>query len=111
MSNDLLRNQPIETLKKAVSIKQQIDVLERRLASLFGSSADPAKGRKVSPGARRRIAEAQKARWAKYRSQRVAADRSPKKTRRKVSAAVRARLSQLAKRRWAAAKKAGKSKL
>src|SRR6476659_2957235 len=100
MSNDLLRNQPLETLKEALSIKQQIDVLERRLASLFGGTQGRARGGKISPAARRRIAAAQKARAPKYRSQTAGTKNSARTKRRKVSAATRARLAALAKKRW-----------
>src|SRR6187455_2032040 len=111
MSNESSLNYPIETLKEAVSIREQIAALEQRLASLFRKGSASGKRRIISPAARRRIAQAQKARWAKYRSKAPKAKISPKKRRRKVSAAARAKLSALAKRRWAAAKRAGKSSL
>ena len=73
----------VDELKRAIAIAQQIQELERELASLLGgqsrsSSAAPVKGaakprgkkRNMSAEARARIAEAQRARWAKVRGKR-----------------------------------------
>ena len=64
---DLTANQ----LKRAAAIKEQIDKLNKELASILGVTANsetPSKNRRtMSASARRRIAAAQKARWAKIR--------------------------------------------
>ena len=84
--------------------------------------------RNISPEARKRISDAQKARWAKHRGEAKAADapaaskvaatvkgrragkraleRGAKRGPRKMSAAARKRISQAQKKRWAAKRKA-----
>lgn len=56
--------------------------------------------RKMSASARKRIAAAQKARWAKVRAEGAAPSQSKQK--RKLSAAGRKAISEAAKQRWAA---------
>ena len=56
--------------------------------------------RKMSAAARKRIAAAQKARWAKARAEASSPPQS--KPKRKLSAAGRKAISEAAKRRWAA---------
>ena len=109
----------LKSLQEAVGIREQIEVLERRLASLFDDSdqgatapADKPK-RTVSAAARKKMAEAQRARWAKRKP---AAGNATQATgtggkRPPMSAEARARLAASAKKRWAAAKRAGKSRL
>ena len=62
-------------LKRAVSIKEQIDHLNDELARLLGgtiaNNGTRKKPNRLSPAARRRIAAAQKARWAKVRKARA----------------------------------------
>jgi hypothetical protein len=67
------------------------------------ASAAPARKRKMSAAGRRRIAAAQKARWAKIRGEAEPASSStaPKPTKRKLSAAGRKAISEATKRRWA----------
>ena len=64
----------------------------------------------MSPAARKRISEAMKQRWAKWKvkSTPKQAKATPKKTavRRPMSAAAKKKLSALMKARWAAKKKA-----
>jgi len=62
------------------------------------------KRRTMSAAARRRISAAQRARWAKFRGQKVVPIKTGK---RRISAAGRARISAAAKARWARVK-AGK---
>lgn len=67
----------IETLKEAISIKQEIDLLEAKLHKLLTgsevtkslSTSEPIKKgrRKMSATARAKISAAQKARWAAQR--------------------------------------------
>ena len=102
-----------EQLRRAASIKEQIDELENELGRILGgdgSAARAAGGRRtMSASARARIAAAQKARWAKYNANK------PAKTggagRRKMSAAARAKIAAAAKARWAKAKAAGRKRL
>jgi hypothetical protein len=107
-------------LKRAADLKDKISALEQELASILGSepSAETSEGktRKISAVGRARIAAAQKARWAKTKTQVASAqtteDDEPKggkKPKRKFSAAVRAKMAAAAKNRWAKAKAAGKS--
>jgi len=71
----------------------------------------------MSPAARARIAEAQRARWAATRKdQPKAAKASPQggkvsSGKRTFSPAARAAIAAAARKRWAAAKRAGKNKL
>jgi hypothetical protein len=101
-------------LKRAASIRQQIDDLNKELAGLLGldssTTAAPKKNGALSASGRRKIAAAQKARWAKLRggkSTQSSARRSAGRKKRTMSAAARARLSAKLKAHWAA-KKAGK---
>ena len=58
-------------LRRAATIKEKIQVLERQLSRLLGTgeaSATPRKRRRMSAAGRARIAAAQRARWAKVRS-------------------------------------------
>ena len=95
-------------LKRAASIKEQINHLNGELAKLLrGAANNGTKRSRLSPAARRRIALAQKRRWAKVRNAKAdkPATKSVKKS--KMSAATRAKVSARMKRYWAA-KKAGK---
>jgi len=99
-------------LHRAANIKHKIETLQKQLVRLLGSTAGtaaPRKHRKMSAAGRRKIAAAQKARWAKQRG--TKAPKAAAKPRRKFSAAARKRLAQLAKARWAKAKAAGKKTL
>ncbi|MDW8310956.1 MAG: hypothetical protein RMK20_16410, partial [Verrucomicrobiales bacterium] len=60
---------------KAIAIKREIDKLQAKLSALLGGAAAPAgvrPKRRLSPAARKRISEAAKARWARYRAQKAA---------------------------------------
>jgi len=98
-------------LRRAAGLKEKIDALNKKLASILGGSAPaPAKApkkRRMSAAGRAKIAAAQKARWAKAKGVRSA---KPAK-KRKMSAAAKARISAAAKARWAKAKAAGKKSL
>ena len=99
----------LRALEEAVSIRRQIDTLEKRLASILGTASSSSLTRegprKMSPQARAKIAAAMRARWAKRKRT------SFGKTARKggLTPAGRKKLSQLMKARWAARRKtAGK---
>ena len=97
-----------EALQEAISIRRQIDTLEKRLSSLLGgSSPSPAtrKGRRrMSAATRSKLAAAARARWAKLKAGNKTA---PRRRKGGITAAGRKRLSQLMKARWAARRKGG----
>ena len=103
-------------LEQALSIRRQIDALERRLRGLVGSTGGggnmsaPRRGgkRHLSASARAKIAAAARARWARVRAGRGGA-KATKKRGKGITAAGRRRLSQLMKARWAARRR-GKAK-
>ena len=105
----------VNQLKRAAAIKEKIEALNKELHSLLGASANPGaapkKTRRMSASVKRKIAAAQKARWANLRRAKPAA-RSVKpaaKAKKKTfSAATRAKLSAKLKAYWAAKKKTGK---
>jgi hypothetical protein len=103
-----------EQLKRAASIKEQIEHLNKELRSMLGapatSGAAPKKNPGMSASVKKKIAATQKARWAGLRRAKpVTASVTPaapakKKT---MSSAARAKLSAKLKAYWTA-KKAGK---
>lgn len=110
----------IDTLKEAISIKEQIASLESRLHKILGGGAVPSpfsapvkttKGRrKMSAAARAKISAAQKTRWAKAKGTAApaitpAVAKPAKKSKRKLSPEGRARIVAALKKRWAAKKK------
>ena len=98
----------INQLKRAAAIKQQIEDLNIELHSILAGSPKsgvaPKKKRTMSASAKRNIAAAQKARWAKVKGSRTSAGQTKKKT---MSAAAKAKLSAKLRAYWAA-KRAGK---
>jgi hypothetical protein len=99
----------VKDLQEAISIRQQIDNLQRRLSSLLrgtsqGQAAPADAGRYFSPATRAKLAAAARARWAKMRGTTAAAPSKPKG---QLTPAGRRKLSQLMKARWAARRKAG----
>ncbi len=66
---------PTEVLEKAIEIKRDIERQQAKLNALLGGKAVPAVAkpkRRLSAAARKRISEAAKARWARYRAQKAA---------------------------------------
>ena len=100
----------IGQLKRAAAIKEQVEDLNKELRSIFAgpgkSAAAPKKKRTMSASAKRNIAAAQRARWAKFKGSTAPATavKAKKKT---MSPAAKAKLSAKLKAFWAA-KKAGK---
>ena len=101
----------LDSLEEALSIRRQMDTLEKRLGALLGrtTSSDSTTGkahRRVSAATRAKLAAAARARWArvKGRSISIAHKSQPKKG--GLTPAGRRRLSQLMKARWAARRKA-----
>ena len=114
--NNIL-NLSVAQLKRAITIKEQIESLESELASVFGTTPAPApapakKKKVMSPAARAKIGAAQKARWAKLKETSTPAAKAPaaapKKKKRKLSPEGRAKIVAAAKARWAAHKKRAK---
>ena len=110
----------VKELQEAISIRHQIDNLQRRLASLLrGTPQRPtvpmARGRYFSPATRAKLAAAARARWARTRGTRGAASLPPARAHRaepaarkgQLTPAGRRKLSLLMKARWAARRKAG----
>jgi len=102
-----------EQLKRAASIKEQIEHLNKELRSMLGapatSGAAPKKNRAMSASVKKKIAATQRARWAKVRGSNPAT-LSARPTANKKSfspAATRAKLSAKLKAYWAK-KKSGK---
>jgi len=99
----------LDSLEKALSIRRQMDTLEKRLAALLGqtiSTRSTGKGRRhMSAATRAKIAAAARARWAKRKAPPDLGNtsRGPKGG---ITPAGRRRLSQLMKARWAARRKA-----
>jgi len=99
----------LKRLEEVLSVRRQIEVLERRLASLFGTassrSASRTGKRTMSPQARAKIATAMRARWAERKRTGLSA---PTRKKGALTPAGRKRLSELMKARWAARKKASR---
>jgi hypothetical protein len=107
----MISNLSAEQLRRAASVKEQIEKLEVELQGLIGSTnAAPSTSvkRGMSPAARARIGAAQRARWAKLKGK---AEKPTGRSRRKMSAAARAKIAAAAKARWAKAKAVGKNRL
>ena len=108
-----LHDLTVNDLKRAATIKQQIEDLNKELDRILGaparSGAASNNKRTVSASARKKIAAAQKARWAKLQGTRPApaSRKGAAKAKKKMSPAARAKLSAKLKAYWAA-KKSGK---
>ena len=104
-----LLNLTTAKLKRIVALKLQIEKLSARLQAIAGGSTAASVGRpakkkwKMSLSARRKIAAAAKARWAK-----VHAAGKPAKKKRTLSAAARAKIAAAARARWARVRAAKK---
>ena len=102
-------------LRQAADLKEQIEILQKQLAAIFGGSASPtpvkasrplaAKKGGMSAAGKAKIAAAQKARWAKIKAGKPAikpaAVAKPAKKKFTMSAAAKAKISAAAKARWA----------
>ncbi len=99
----------VKDLQEAISIRQQIDNLQRRLSSLLRVApqrpAGPiAPGRYFSPATRAKLSAAARARWARTRG---TGGGAPARKKGQLTPAGRRKLSQLMKARWAARRRAG----
>jgi hypothetical protein len=86
-------------------LASQLENLNRAVSALNGTGSRQG-GRTISAAGRRKIAAAQRARWAKAKGQKVVSIAS---RRRKMSAAAIARIRAAQKARWAKWRKARKS--
>src|SRR3989442_6808197 len=96
----------VKTLQEAISIRQQIDNLEKRLSSLLAGAparpTAPTGGRYFSPGTRAKLSAAARARWARKRG---ATTTAPRRKKGQLTAARRKKRSQLIKQRRASRRK------
>ena len=109
-----ISNLSVQQLRKAASLKEKIQSLEKELGKLLGSTvasvSSPAPKQKkftMSAAAKAKISAAAKARWAKVKGT-SAAKPAAKKTKGKMSPAAKAKLSAKLKAIWAARKAAKK---
>lgn len=97
-------------------VEQKIAELRSQISGNSASRPAPAAGapatkkRTMSASARRRIALAQKKRWAVYKAEHGTKPAPPKAKKRVISAAGRARIVAATKKRWAAYRKAQEAK-
>lgn len=102
----------LSSLEEALSIRKEMDTLERKLGALLGqtisSHLTTGKGhrRRMSASSRAKIAAAARARWAKVKAGQRDGAVKPRGKKGGITAAGRRRLSQLMKARWAARRKA-----
>jgi hypothetical protein len=100
----------LKRLEEAAGIRREMEILEKRLATLIGFTGPgltTRRGRrKVSPATRAKLSAAARARWAKRRAGRSAIVPKSSRKRSGLTPAGRRRLSQLMKARWAAKRKA-----
>ena len=98
----------VKDLQEAISIRQQIDNLQRRLTSLLRGAPQRPSGptqsrRYFSPATRAKLSAAARARWARTRGTGGATSARRKG---QLTPAGRRKLSQLMKARWAARRRA-----
>src|SRR5206468_12424645 len=100
----------LRTLQEAVSIRRQIDTLERRLAAVLGGApartACTSDRRRMAAATRAKLAAAARARWARLKAGKKMGRTTTAKKKGGITPAGRKRLSQLMKARWAARRKA-----
>ncbi len=104
----------LKTLEEAVSIRQQINTLERHLASILAGTStrltSESGKRRMSAATRAKLSAAARARWAKQKASGETGRRTAAERKGGITAAGRKRLSQLMKARWAARRKAVRKK-
>lgn len=101
-----------EVEQKIASLRSQIggQTATRPIAAVSASGTPATGKRTMSAAARRRIALAQKKRWAAYKAEHGSKPAAPKAQKRVISAAGRARIAAATKKRWAAYRKAQEAK-
>jgi hypothetical protein len=93
-------------IKELQQERTRIDQAIQALTSLNGTAPKASPTRTMSASARRRIAAAQRARWAKQTSEQSASGSAP--TKRRISPAGIAKIRAAAKARWAKVRAAAK---
>ena len=103
--HDFLQAALIGYEQRLAEINQQITELRRRTGQTASAPAQ-SRRRTMSPAARRKIAAAQRKRWAELKGKKAVQE----KPKRKMSAAARKRIGDAARKRWALlkAKQSGK---
>jgi hypothetical protein len=107
----------VAQLRRAVTIKEQMESLEKELASVLdaapavptGPAVAPRKKRTMSAAGRARIAAAQKARGAKLKKTTTPAVKPAPNKKRKLSPEGRTRIIAATKARWAKIRAANKA--
>ncbi len=94
-------------LRRAIAIKEQIDVLNGELSAILGAPEPKVARRGRGPGRRK----ARKTSSRRAAAKEVATGKSAEKKSRKFSPAARANMRAAAKARWAAIKAKGQNKL
>ena len=99
----------LNSLEEALSIRREMDTLEKRLASILGTaissgSTNSGKPQRMSAATRARIAAGARARWARVKAG-TGMPTTPLQKKSGLTPAGRKRLSQLMKARWAASRK------
>ena len=89
-----------------VNSLRQVDVALAALDSVHGSSSHAQTRRAISASGRRKIAAAQRARWAKVKSQNVVPITKSAKPKRTMSASARRKIAASQRARWAKLKRA-----
>lgn len=103
-----LSNISVPALKRAIKIKAKLESLKAQFDRIMGGAGAGMPSpfhKRMSAAGRRRIAAAQKKRWAKL------SGKVGKKGKREMSAAGRAKIAAAARARWAKAKADGKNRL
>jgi hypothetical protein len=101
----------LNSLEEALSIRREMDTLEKRLASILGTvissgSTTSNAPQKISSATRAKIAAAARARWARVKADKAGTSTTlPGQKTSGLTPAGRKRLSQLMKARWAASRK------
>lgn len=101
--------QRTEIEQKITELRRQLGGRAAQAAVEAGDGARPGRRRTLSASARKRIAEAQRKRWAQFHNEQApTAKKAAAPAKRKMSAAAKKRIADAARKRWAAfrAKKA-----
>jgi len=97
-----LREQRTNLVNDLKHVDAALSVLDK----LSGEKHHAAPSRTLSASARRKIAAAQRLRWAKVRAQKVVPIRSSKPAKRTLSASARRKIAAAQRARWAKVKRA-----
>ena len=100
-----LRSEHKQAQAAVGKLEQAISAIEGLNDNHGGTTLNGTRPKKtISAAARRRIAQAQRARWAKFKKQSPAATNGAKQSSHRISAAGRKRIAAAARARWARAR-------